>query len=50
VIDLDDRGRVRVSKIAREKAEEQDLDKNFASKQGFAGLGTLGDLMRSRAK
>lgn len=50
VIDIDDRGRVRVSKIAREKAEEQDLVRSFAAAQGGGGLGTLGDLLKARMR
>jgi small subunit ribosomal protein S1 len=49
VIDIDDRSRVRVSKIAREKAEEQALVKSFTAKTGsHRGFGTLGDLFRAK--
>jgi small subunit ribosomal protein S1 len=50
VIDIDERGRLRVSKTAKERAEERALVSEFvASKQGSgSGLGTLGDLFRAR--
>ncbi len=50
VIDIDDRSRIRVSKIARERAEEQALLKNFTAKAGkHSGFGTLGDLFKAKA-
>ena len=51
VIDLDDRGRVKVSKTAREQAEERavvDQYKTDKSGGGKTGLGTFGDLLRKR--
>ena len=50
VIDLDDRGRLKVSKIAREQAEERAEFDQFKSDKtggGKAGLGTFGDLLKS---
>lgn len=50
VIDIDDRSRIRVSKIARERAEEQALVKSFAAKTGSnRGFGTLGDLFKAKS-
>ena len=51
VIDLDDRGRLKVSKIAREQAEESaivDQFKNDKGGGGKAGLGTFADLLRQK--
>jgi small subunit ribosomal protein S1 len=51
IIDADDRGRLRASKIAREQAEERalvDAYKQDKSGGGKAGLGTFGDLLRSK--
>lgn len=48
VIEVDDRSRLRVSKIAHEKAEEQALVRNYSSQVGKGGLGTLGDLLKAR--
>jgi small subunit ribosomal protein S1 len=51
VIDLDDRGRLKVSKIAREQAEERaivDQFKNDKGAGGKAGLGTFADLLRQK--
>ncbi|HEY1097548.1 MAG TPA: S1 RNA-binding domain-containing protein, partial [Myxococcota bacterium] len=50
VIDIDDRGRAKVSKTAREQAEERaefDQFKNDKSGGGKAGLGTFGDLLKN---
>lgn len=44
VIDIDDRDRVRVSKIARERAEEADVVKKYQGAQKKGGMGTFGDL------
>ncbi len=51
VIDMDDRGRLKVSKIAREQAEERaivDQFKNDKGGGGKAGLGTFADLLRQK--
>lgn len=49
VIEVDDRGRLKVSKTAREQAEERALvDQYKSDKKGQAGLGTLGDLLKAR--
>ena len=51
VIDLDERGRIKVSKTAREQAEERavvDQYKTDKSGGGKTGLGTFGDLLRKR--
>ena len=50
VIDLDDRGRLKVSKIAREQAEERAEFDQFKSDKtggGKAGLGTFSDLLKN---
>jgi small subunit ribosomal protein S1 len=51
VIDIDDRGRVRVSKVAREKADERADYEHFSqkfTKGSKGGLGTLGDLLSKK--
>jgi small subunit ribosomal protein S1 len=49
VIDVDDRGRLKVSKTAREQAEERALVAQYnTDKKGAAGLGTLGDLLKAK--
>lgn len=49
VIDVDDRGRVRVSKMAREQADERAVYETFSQKQkGSGGFGTLGDLLNKK--
>lgn len=51
VIDVDDRGRLKVSKVAREQAEERALVDAYKSDKkagGGSGLGTLGDLLKAR--
>lgn len=47
VIEVDDRGRVRVSKMAREQADERAVYETFSQKQnkGAGGFGKLGDLL-----
>ncbi len=51
VIDVDERGRLKVSKTAREQAEERALvDQYKSDKSGGGGLGTLGDLLKARLK
>ena len=47
----DDRGRPRVSKKAREAAEERVMVDDFKARSGASqGLGTLGDLLRAKKK
>jgi small subunit ribosomal protein S1 len=51
VIDVDDRGRLKASKIAREQAEERAVFDQFKSDKGAggkAGLGTFGDLLKKK--
>lgn len=50
VIEVDDRGRVRVSKVAREKADERADYEKFSQKlnKGSKGFGTLGDLLNKK--
>lgn len=50
VIEVDDRGRLRVSKVAREKADERADFEHFSQKFGKSskGLGTLGDLLSKK--
>ena len=51
VIDLDDRGRIKVSKTAREQAEERAVVDQYKTDKGGGGktgLGTFGDLLRKR--
>jgi small subunit ribosomal protein S1 len=51
VVDVDERGRLKVSKTAREQAEERALVEQFKGEKGSggkAGLGTLGDLLKAR--
>jgi small subunit ribosomal protein S1 len=51
VIDVDDRGRLKVSKTAREQAEERALVDQYKQDKGGsgkAGLGTFGDLLKAR--
>jgi small subunit ribosomal protein S1 len=49
VIEVDDRGRLKVSKTAREQAEERALVEQYKSdKKGGGGLGTLGDLLKQK--
>lgn len=50
VIDVDERGRVKVSKIARERAEERDILETYQKSDGGGGgsMGTLGDLLRAK--
>ena len=51
VIDVDERGRLKVSKTAREQAEERALVNEYKSdKRAGGGLGTLGDLLKAKAK
>ncbi len=50
VIDLDDRGRLKVSKVAREQAEERAVFDQFKTDKtggGKAGLGTFSDLLKN---
>ncbi len=51
IIDTDDRGRLKASKIAREQAEERAVFDQFKSDKGAggkAGLGTFGDLLKKK--
>jgi small subunit ribosomal protein S1 len=51
VIDVDDRGRAKVSRTAREREEERALVKSYASDNkasGGGGLGTFGDLLKAK--
>lgn len=49
VIEVDDRSRIRVSKIAREKAEEQALVQSYSGRKGQqASLGTFADLLKAK--
>jgi len=49
VIDVDERNRVKVSKIARERDEERSVVEEFQKKSGgTAGFGTLGDLLKAK--
>ena len=51
VIEVDERGRVRVSKVAREKADERADYQAFSQKfnaKGSKGFGTLGDLLAKK--
>jgi small subunit ribosomal protein S1 len=49
IIDVDDRGRLKVSKTAREQAEERAVvDQYKSDKKGQAGFGTLGDLLKQK--
>ena len=51
VIEVDDRSRIRVSKIAREKAEEQALVQSYSGRKGQqASLGTFADLLKAKIK
>jgi len=53
VIEVDDRGRVRVSKIAREQQEERALIAGYqkdAGGGGGQGLGTFADLFKKKKK
>ena len=53
VIDVDDRSRLKVSKTAREQAEERalvDEYKNDKKSGAGAGLGTFGDLLKAKLK
>jgi small subunit ribosomal protein S1 len=52
VIEVDDRGRVRVSTVAREKADERADYESFSKKLNSAskGFGTLGDLLNKKLK
>jgi small subunit ribosomal protein S1 len=51
VIDVDDRGRLKASKTAREQADERAVFDQFKSDKGAggkAGLGTFGDLLKKK--
>ena len=58
IIEVDERGRLKVSKLAREQAEERELVKEFNSAgnvgtkggkaTGSAGLGTFSDLLKGK--
>jgi len=51
VTDIDDRGRLKVSKTAREQADERALVDQYKQDKGGigkAGLGTFGDLLKAR--
>ena len=57
VIDVDDRGRLKVSKNAREQAEERALVAQFSggasakgNKASGTGLGTFADLLKAKLK
>jgi small subunit ribosomal protein S1 len=51
VIDVDDRGRLKVSRTAREQAEERALVEEYKTdKRGGGSLGTLGDLLKAKMK
>lgn len=45
VVGQDDRGRIRVSKVARERSEEQAEVAQYNRSQSQSGFGTLGDLL-----
>ncbi len=51
IIDIDERGRMKASKTAREQAEERalvDEYKKDKGQQGKSGLGSFGDLLKSK--
>ncbi|HEY4223680.1 MAG TPA: S1 RNA-binding domain-containing protein, partial [Myxococcota bacterium] len=51
IIDVDERGRLKVSKTAREQAEERALvDEYKNDKKGQSGLGTFGDLLKAKLR
>jgi small subunit ribosomal protein S1 len=53
IIDVDERGRLKASKVARERAEERALVEEYTKPKGGqaagkAGLGTFGDLLKAK--
>ncbi|MEE8407966.1 MAG: S1 RNA-binding domain-containing protein [Myxococcota bacterium] len=52
IVDIDERGRIKVSKTARDAADERAMLDEYNREQpgGGSGFGTLGDLLKSKLK